>query len=161
MSRLLRAAIGLCLLIATSAGVAAQSRHGGATTLYFIRPDGLIAPWAPDIKVDGQIVGELRAGTYIAVSRRPGRHALEVKGGGLDTGFTSELDFAAGRSYFFQVGTMPSGPYSHPGLSNMLLGGISGTRVAGRGFMPNYTFFQVDAASGAAQIARLRRVDSR
>jgi hypothetical protein len=40
-------------------------------TIYFLRLEGLITPYSPDVKVDGRVVGKMPAGTYFVVSIVP------------------------------------------------------------------------------------------
>jgi hypothetical protein len=157
MSAMHRANIGLCLLLAMAASVAAQTPQGNAT-FYFMRSDGLINIGAPDIKIDGQIVGELSGGTYFVVSRRAGPHTIEVQPGGLAGGFTSELSAVPGQTYFIAISPNAIGG---PGAQLMadLIHGRAGTPMPGRqGFNASYIFYSFDAAQGRAEIVKLKKV---
>jgi hypothetical protein len=112
----------LCLLFFTVAGAAAQlkpetaakpsPRGPGQATIYFILPNSLngaiwgkLAP-TPDIKVDGRQVGRLVTGTYLLVNRPAGHHTIDsdVRGIFGVTSWESEVELAAGQTYFFQIG---------------------------------------------------------
>src|SRR3954467_9770045 len=77
----------------------------GNATIYFLRPMP-VAGWAtkPDVKLDGRLIGEIRAGTYFVASAPRGQHIISIQGGGLDGGYDSNLQVEAGKTYFLEVG---------------------------------------------------------
>ena len=57
---------------------APDARHG---RIYFIRHSSVLSRLgAPDIRVDGKLVGELAVATYIVADRPPGLHTITVVG---------------------------------------------------------------------------------
>jgi hypothetical protein len=159
-----RAFIGFAILVTV-----AFTPNGGQTrdreyrapapsgaTFYFIRPEGLIPyPGGPDIKIDGQVVGNLHVGTYLVVNRPPGPHRLGVQNALLDLGFETEVDARPGQSYFFAIG--PASDFiGTQGLLSAFNGTI-GTRLPGRGLASAWVFYGLDSDSGRAAIAKFKR----
>jgi hypothetical protein len=157
-------AVGACVLyFVTSA--AAQSppeakpkpapRASGEATVYFLRAEGL-GGGAPEILVDGRKVGELSTGSYFVVRRPAGHHVLASQGGLIVTTWQSEVDFAAGQSYFLQLAPRPTGGIGTD-LLVMALAGTRGELLPGHG-MFNFGFYSLDAAHGREAIAKLKKI---
>jgi hypothetical protein len=159
--------IGLCLLWLVAPAAAAATtpevtakpppRAPGQATIYFLRPKGLggFGMLSPDVLIDGRKVGELSAGTFFVVSRPPGHHTIETHGGILHTSRQSEVDFAAGQTYFFEIGPQESGLLANDLLA-MVLTNTRGREVPGHGLF-NYVFYSLDAEQGRAEIAKLKK----
>jgi len=124
-------------------------------TIYFLRPDGLITPGSPDIKVDGTVVGKLPAGTYFVVRRPPGHHTIEVQDRFLDSGWQSEVEWASGQTYFIEIGTKQTYGIAYQALT-AALSNTAGRQMAGRGLMAKFGFFTLDAERGRAEIAKMK-----
>lgn len=164
--KIFKITIGICLLFSILAGVGhAQERQkkqptSGNATIYFLRPDGLYAPTSPTVKVAGRPVGDLSAGTYVMVNRPPGHYPIEVVGGLFASSWESEIDVAAGQTYFIQVSTRGMGG---PAMQ-LLTGAIAGTTgrpMPGRGFNAPFSFYALDGAQGRTEIAKMKREAAR
>jgi hypothetical protein len=73
--------------------------------IYFIRHTSVLSRLgAPDIRVDGKLVGELAVGTYIAADRPAGSHTITVVGAMDSVGCEAEIRVQPGMSYYFEMG---------------------------------------------------------
>lgn len=159
MRAITKLAMGICLfLILGSVASDAQERrraNAGNATIYFMRPEGLIAATTATIKIAGRTVGDLRQGSYFAVSRPPGHYPLEVVGNIFSSSWESEIDLAPGQTYFLQVSTRET---FGPGFQLLTRGlaGTSGRQLPGRGFNASYSFFALSPDQGRAELAKLR-----
>lgn len=64
------------------------------------RSMGLIDPgW--DVKLDGQLMGDLKAGTYVYADRPAGRHQLSSEVAGFPGVTRQDISVTAGRTHFF------------------------------------------------------------
>jgi hypothetical protein len=163
MAVIRKISVAFCMLWVLAAGAFAAPTKSSATvqsnaTIYFLRPMPVLG-WAtaPDIKLDGRLVGELSVGSYLVVSAPRGEHRIQVQGG-LDGGYESELQVEAGKSYFIEVG--PRGDPA-PGaqlITRVFSGNTLGQPMPGRGFMGAYVFFLLDAEDGRAKLANLRKI---
>jgi Protein of unknown function (DUF2846) len=127
--------------------------------IYIIRqPSVLSSLGAPDIKVDGRLVGTLAVGSYLVVDRPPGSHRITVYGALDSVGFETEMAVGPGVSYYLELGPIVKTNIDGFRLDSM---GITGQPVAGHGG-PNspYMFYSLDAASGAASVAKLPQRNS-
>jgi len=105
----------------------------------------------------------LANGAYLAVERPPGRYTIRVEPV-LPTGFyEADITVAPGGTYYFEIG-----PGRHaagfgiiPDLIEPGLGGNKGTPVPGRSFNAAFRFNQLDAATGAAEVAKLKGSQAR
>jgi hypothetical protein len=138
-----------------------QSHPSGQVTIYIFRPNSIVsAIWgrasSPDIKVNGHKVGELVAGTYLVINRPAGRHILEINSS-LAGPWQSEVIFAAGQTYYFEIAPRPSGA---PGrdLVNVLVSNIHGQFVPGNGVFAGLSFYSLDGEHGRTEIASLKRI---
>jgi hypothetical protein len=165
MSLVRRISIGFCMLWVMAAAASAATTKPSASgqsngTIYFLRPMPILG-WAtaPDIKLDGRVVGELSVGSYLAVSAPRGQHKIEVKGGSLfDGGYESELQVESGKSYFIEIG--PKGEEA-PGaqlITRIFAGNTLGQRMPGRGFMAGHALYLLDAGEGRTKIAKLKKI---
>ena len=127
----------------------------GQATIYFLRPNGIVGVGAPEVLVDGHKVGELSAGTYFVVSRAPGKHTIESQGGLIRTIWQCEVDFAAGQTYFLEMGPQMTGAIGTD-LLTMLLTSAGGQQLPGHGLF-NFVFYALDAEHGRAEIAKLKK----
>ncbi len=164
-----RALLLLCLLLAgfacaTAASAQTQTapREHKLARLYFLRQYGLMGGIAADtrILVNGQPVGIVESGTYLYIDRPPGRYKLhlEMKIQLLPNSFETEVTVAAGQTYYYEIGvaTSPTGA----GWGSALLMGNVGKRMDGRGSFGgnSYQFNSMDAATGAAEVRKLKPV---
>jgi hypothetical protein len=129
----------------------------GRATIHFLRPEGLIAPYAPDVELDGRNVGELRAGTYFVVQTASGRHALKIPGVFIAGSCEGEVTLPAGTTHFIELGTCQTGAIGMRGLT-ALLAGTKGEPMSGGGFNASYCFFRLEPEPGRAAVAKLKRV---
>jgi hypothetical protein len=156
--------ICLCLVWFTAAGAAsAETRDeaakpktatSGVATIYFLRPTPIIGVGAPDIIIDGHKVGDLPVGTYFVVRRPPGHDTFEIDGGPLTTNWRSEVDIAAGRTYFIEIG--PVADSIGTLAIQTLLAGTKGQQMPGHSLNPGYCFYSLDEEHGRAEIAKLK-----
>jgi len=124
--------------------------------LYFIRQPAILSKLgSADIKIDGASVGSLGASSYIAVDRPPGQHTISVFGPILDSvGFEADIKLEPGVSYYFELGPFVHGTNDLISRSLMV---TTGRPIRGRfNATTVYMFYSLDAAAGAASIARLR-----
>jgi Protein of unknown function (DUF2846) len=166
-----RACVGLivliCLTVLLTACVAAntealepqnRSLDGRQARLYFVRHAnavaGLMTYPTVSLKVDGKPVGSLATGAFIFVDRPGGLHTINVAGSVHDkTGFETEIQVDAGRSYYFEIG--PIVRINNDGFVRAIME-VSGRPLTGRysdhsGFM----FYSLDVSAGEAAVANL------
>jgi hypothetical protein len=124
-------------------------------TIYFLRPDAFITPSAPDIKVDGMVVGKLAGGTYFLISRPPGHHTIEIKDSFLDGGWESKVEWAPGQTYFIEIGPVQTYGIAYRALIAML-SNTRGRQMAGSGILAKFSFFTLDAVQGRDEIAKIK-----
>jgi hypothetical protein len=119
-----------------------------------------IAGWAnkPDIKLDGQLVGEISPGTFFVTSASRGPHKISIQGG-LDAGYESDLQVEAGKTYFLEVGPSPNGQAIGQQLINRIVSNNTwGQPLRGRGFLGAYVFYLLSDQDGRAKIATLKKI---
>ena len=135
-----------------------RSLDGRQARLYFIRQANAAAELLTyptvTIKVDGKSVGGLATGAVIFADRPAGSHTINVSGSRADTtGFETSIQTEAGGSYYFEIGPIVR-------INNDLfvheIMEVSGRPLPGHysqfsGFM----FYSLDAAAGAASVAKL------
>lgn len=176
MSVVIRVVTAVCVLAALALGgvaahspaAAQQPQHkrttsagaAGRATIYFLRPEGMIAPGSPDVELDGRKVGELSAGTYFVVQAAPGHHTLKIPGVFLAGSWESDVILAAGTTQFIEVGTNQTGGIGMRALTGALAG-TTGEQMGGRGFNSSYCFYWLDSEEGRAIVAKLKRVGSK
>jgi hypothetical protein len=132
-----------------------QPLDGRQGRLYFIRHPSVMSGFGtPPIKVDGKLVGELAAGTYIVVDRPPGTHKITVYGARDSIGCETDVSFALGMSHYFELG-----PIVRTNAEGFIVDsmGITGRPVPCRyGEGSQYMFYSLDSAAGAAAVAKLK-----
>lgn len=122
--------------------------------LYFVREKGYYGMGAaPRIKVDGEPVGSVANGSYISVDRPPGQHTIRVEPPIALGYFEADVQVAAGRTYYYEVGPDPIMPAEaiYPHMANNV-----GRPMNGRGFPGGWRFNLMDAGAGAAELAKLK-----
>ncbi len=133
-----------------------RAHNSHQARLYFIRQPAVLSKLgSADIKVDGASVGSLGASSYIAVDRPPGQHTISVFGPILDSaGFEADIKLEPGASYYFELGPVVHGTNDLISRSMMV---TTGRPIRGRFNATSvYMFYSLDAAAGAASVARLR-----
>lgn len=125
--------------------------------LYFMRHPVIVGKLgSAAIKIDGKSVGALAAGDYIVADRPPGPHKVSVYGAIDSVGTESEVSIQPGISYYFELG--PSAVRTNLDMMTLESMGITGQPLQGpSGSNSPYRFYALDAAAGAAKIARLNR----
>ena len=123
--------------------------------IYFIRhPSVLSRLGAPDVKVDGKLVGELAVGTYIAADRPAGPHTITVVGAMNSVGCEAEIRVQPGMSYYFEMGPIVRTNMDEFNIASM---GVTGRPVPCRNrHNTPYMFYSLDATAGTAAVARLK-----
>lgn len=123
--------------------------------IYFIRHSSVLSRLgAPDIKVDGKLVGELAVGTYIAADRPPGPHVITVVGAMDSVGCETEIRVQPGISHYFEMGPIVRTNMDTFNIASM---GVTGRPVPCRNrHNTPYMFYALDATAGAAAVARLK-----
>jgi hypothetical protein len=126
-----------------------------AGRIYFIRhPSVLSRLGAPDVKVDGKLVGELAVGTYIAADRPAGPHMITVVGAMDSVGCEAEIRVQPGMSYYFEMGPIVRTNMDEFNIASM---GVTGQPVPCRNrHNTPYMFYSLDATAGTAAVARLK-----
>jgi len=170
MGQLYRVVVTFCVAfqLASCAGTAAiesqsSQRDARLARIYFLREKGIIGALggtaaATEIKVDEKVVGSVTNGSYIFVDRPPGFHKLSVKTA-LSMAFETDVQVAAGREYYFNIGVPTTGA---PGtdLLNQVAAGGKGQQMRAQSPFPavfsGAAFYSLDPAAGAAEIARLK-----
>ena len=122
---------------------------------------GIIDPgWK--IQLDGQIMGDLKTGTFVYLDRPAGRHQLSFFRGG-DLAHVSRLDFdvAGGRSYYFRIelnekGRMVAAGSSMGGVLPLLVTSTIAAAADDRGL---FDFIPLDNATATQALAELRLAD--
>lgn len=132
-----------------------QALDARQARIFFIRQPSILTRFGtPDIKIDGKLVGSLAVGTYVVADRAPGVHRIAVIGG-LDTvGYEAEIHVAPGISHYYELGPIlriNADTFTYASM------GVTGQPVAGTFSMNSpFMFYSLDAAAGAASIARLK-----
>jgi hypothetical protein len=127
--------------------------------IHFIRHSSVLSRLgAPDIRVDGKRVGELAVATYIIADRPPGPHTITVVGAMDSVGCEAEIRVQPGMSYYFEMGPIVRTNADSFNLASM---GITGQPVPCRNSHNTpYMFYSLDAATGAAAVAKLKARNS-
>jgi hypothetical protein len=158
--------ITLCLMCLLPAGASAEKArevaakpsapaHGG-TAIYFIRTKDLRSWWSPEIQIDKHKVGDLASGTYLVARPPPGHHTVYLPGHLLSGSMTSEMDIAAGQTYFLELGPWNPAPGTQL-IQSLILGGsgLRGQMVPGTGQL-TVRFYLLDAAKGRELMTELK-----
>jgi hypothetical protein len=160
--RFFKSIFACCALLLLLAGAApttalAQNQAPDARQgrIHFIRHSSVLSRLgAPDIKVDGKLVGELAVGTYIAVDRPAGPHTITVVGAMDSVGCEAEIRVQPGTSYYFEMGPIVRTNIDTFNVASM---GVTGRPVPCRNrHNTPYMFYSLDATAGAAAVARLK-----
>ena len=138
----------------TDAAAKPKPAASGSATIYFLRPTPLLGVGAPDIIIDGHKVGDLPIGTYFVVRRPPGHDIFEIDGGPLSTNWRSEVDIAAGQTYFIEIG--PVADSIGMLAIQKLMAGTKGRAMPGHSLNPPYCFYSLDEEHGREEIAKLK-----
>ena len=157
--------VALCLMCLVPAGASAEKARevaakppapGGGTAIYFIRTKDLRSWWSPEIQIDKHKVGDLAAGTYLVVRPRPGHHTVYLPGNLLSGSMTSEMDIAAGQTYFLELGPWNPAPGTQL-IQSLILGGsgLRGQMVPGTGLL-SVRFYLLEAAKARELMAELK-----
>jgi hypothetical protein len=156
--------VALCLTCLVPAGasaapareVAAKPAASGGTAIYFIRTKDLRSWWSPEIQIDKHKVGDLASGSYFVVRPPPGHHTVYLPGNLLSGSMTSEMDIAAGQTYFLELGPWNPAPGTQL-IQSLILGGsgLRGKMVPGTGQL-TVRFYLLDAAKARELIAELK-----
>jgi hypothetical protein len=123
--------------------------------IYFIRHASVLSRLgAPDIRIDGKLVGELAVATYIVADRPPGPHTITVVGAMDSVGCEAEIRVQPGMSYYFEMGPIVRTNMDTFNISSM---GVTGRPVPCRNrHNTPYMFYSLDAATGAAAVAKVK-----
>jgi len=132
-----------------------QAQDARQGRIYFIRHSSILSRLgAPDIKVDGKLVGELAVGTYIAADRAAGPHTITVVGAMDSVGCEAEIRVQPGMSYYFEMGPIVRTNMDEFNIASM---GVTGRPVPCRNrHNTPYMFYSLDAAAGTAAVAKLK-----
>jgi hypothetical protein len=156
----------LCLMGLVPTGAAAEKAREvaakpaapapGGTAIYFIRTKDLRSWWSPEIQIDKHKVGDLASGTYLMVRPPPGHHTVYLPGNLLSGSMTSEMDIAAGQTYFLELGPWNPAPGTQL-IQSLILGGpgLRGQMVPGTGLL-TVRFYLLDAAKARELMAELK-----
>jgi hypothetical protein len=156
----------LCLMCLFPAGASAEKAREvaakpaapapGGTAIYFIRTKDLRSWWSPEIQIDKRKVGDLASGTYLVVRPPPGHHTVYLPGNLLSGSMTSEMDIAAGQTYFLELGPWNPAPGTQL-IQSLILGGpgLRGQMVPGTGLL-TVRFYLLDAAKARELMAELK-----
>lgn len=122
--------------------------------IYFIRQKAFYGSWAnPDVKIDGQVVGTMKSGSYVQVERAAGPRKLSI-GLPVALGFyEADVHFDAGKTYYFEIGPAHS---ASGGVLLPVLAGNVGKPLPGRSFNSGWQLNTLDAATGIAEIGKLK-----
>jgi hypothetical protein len=158
--------VALSLMCLVPAGASAETSREvaakpsapapGGTAIYFIRTKDLRSWWSPEIQIDKRKVGDLASGTYLVVRPPPGHHTVYLPGHLLSGSMTSEMEIAAGQTYFLELGPWNPAPGTQL-IQSLILGGpgLRGQMVPGSGLL-GVRFYRLDAAKGRELIAELK-----
>ena len=154
--------VALCLLIPAGASaekareVAAKPPHAWRHGDLFHPHENLRSWWSPEIQIDKRKVGDLASGTYLVVRPPPGHHTVYLPGNLLSGSMTSEMDIAAGQTYFLELGPWNPTPGTQL-IQSLILGGsgLRGQMVPGTGQL-TVRFYLLDAAKGRELMTGLK-----
>jgi hypothetical protein len=157
--------VGLSLMAATDASAAnagdatAKPKPSGAggATIYFVRAAGLKGFWVPDIVIDGQKIGALLPASVLVARRPTGHHAIDIPAFSIISGsLHSEIDVAAGQTYYLELGPYVDAPGTQILVSLMSAGaGLRGKLLPGSGGS-SWRFYELDAEAGRELIAKAK-----
>src|SRR6266540_6044273 len=118
----------------TSVEPQSRSRDARQARLNFLRQPGLFGSYAVayNIAINGQHVGAVAPSSYFFVDRPPGRYTMVVQGT-LDPGFETDVEVAAGASYYFEVAPRP--PRTTAEVIDLATMRIPGEPMPGRGII--------------------------
>jgi Protein of unknown function (DUF2846) len=152
----------VCLMLAacaaTTTALESQKKPQGAHTarIYIFRPGGWsYSARTANVKIDGQDVGELANESYLFVDRPPGKHTIGLR---MPLDFTAtehDVQVAAGRTYYFAL-NMRSLTMVGGGAVMTIAEPKTGQTVQQRNFMSSTYLAEIDAATGAALLAKLK-----
>jgi hypothetical protein len=139
-----------------------KQRDARLARLYFIWPKSfMFRTGTLDIKVDEQVVGKIAPDSYMFIDRKPGTYALKVEPPFDWTYFESDVQVAAGATYYYAINvrsaTIPvtggrvvgAMTLNHPNPGTVL-------RPKGDGIsFATYKLSALDAATAAAEMAKL------
>jgi hypothetical protein len=110
-----------------------------------------------DIKVDGQIIGALRAGTFVYVDCPPGHHGLSLDLWDEPGTSRASVDTTGGHAYFFDAELNSNASKMDAGAAFGLVGmAAAASTTDNRGPID---FTPVDEVTGLADIASLHLAD--
>ncbi len=91
----------------------------GMANVYIVHEGSTFGPKTPiAVMMDGKSLGSLGAATFFLAAVKPGRHRIQLPGGG-DSAWL-HVDAAAGKNYYYTV-SLGSGANAAPTLSIVLL----------------------------------------
>jgi hypothetical protein len=128
--------------------------------IYIIRPGGWsYSARTAEVKINGQVVGEVANESYLFVDRPPGRYTISV---GMPLDFTNtehDAQVAAGRTYYFALNmkSMTTATVGGPVMAVMTLPEPkAGETVQQRNLLSSTYLGELDVAAGAALVATLK-----
>jgi hypothetical protein len=158
MTSTYRAILVSCVALIVASAAAAleppKQQGSGPAKLYFLREQGNYGFGAsPRVKVDGDLIGTLASGSFVVVDRPAGKHTLRIEPPIALGYFETDVQVAAGQTYYFEVGpdtTVPITTIFAPAANNV------GQPMAGRRFNSSWQLNRLDAKTGAAELAKLK-----
>jgi len=152
-----RVLVALVLVSGAVVATAAQAQTSGKARIVVFRPDspgGALGRGWP-VKVDGQDIGSVQAGSYAVAERAPGPHTLSLEMFDFPGVSKHSVSVAAGQTAYFQVRLKPKSQQSLQGATSFgVIGWAVGSSNAAKA-EPNGLFEFVPAAAGA--ISGLRK----
>jgi len=139
----------------TSHASATKNAPGGSAKFYFLRSLGALDISRPDITIDGKVVGTLAAGGSFTVTRPPGLHTVGVRMGILGLGAEVDVQAAAGKTYFIEVGPKPEGAIGTDLINGVLGGFPRGTPMRPKSI--NFSGVQLYSLTPAEAQAELKK----
>jgi hypothetical protein len=153
-------ALAACATVSTST-LEPQSRQRDPklARLYFIWPKSwMMKTGTLDIKVNGEVVGKIAPDSYFFVDRKPGTYTLSIEPPYDFTYFTSDVQVAAGGTYYYSVNSRAAstGPLAGGGFVTLQPTPTTGAAMEAKsGTFATYKLRVMDAAAAAAAMKDL------
>jgi hypothetical protein len=152
-------ALAACATVSTTTAESQnKARDSRLARLYFIWPRSMMLKTGTvDIKFDGQLVGKIAPDSYFFVDRPPGMHTLKVEIPFDFSYFESDVQIAAGATYYYSVTIRPvEVSITGGGFVTLSHPQYGAPMQAKNGAFASYKLNVLDPATAAAEIAKLK-----
>jgi hypothetical protein len=155
---LMALALAACATVSTTTAESQKKpRDARLARLYFIWPRSMMLKTGTvDIKVDGQVAGKIAPDSYFFVDRPPGTYTLKVEIPFDFSYFESDVQVAAGATYYYAVTITPAEvPLTGGGFVTLSHPQHGVPMQAKTGAFATYKLNVLDPATAAAEMTKL------